>query len=328
MAKFFDDEAEEGSDSEMDVERLAAAEQSKLSLPLITNLDYKKEDLSRKADRLDTKFIDDMMDKYVEVDEEVDAAAAAYSQAIKENNEEKPDFELEGQVNREINLPSIKDSKLWSIKVTPGRERELVFKITNKLIDYLNSGNPLNVLDVFQSQTCPGMIFCEAYKSQHVEKVIQGLAGINTRSVKMIPINEMTEVMKTCDLVEKQKLQVHQWVRIKSGIHKDDLGLIELVDGNRRALVRLIPRIPEEFYSDKDKTINHLRALNKSQSEHIRIAQKLFDPLRVKDECMREQYRPLEKYFYFWRRMMFRNGFLYQEFAASKLITENVSPAL
>jgi hypothetical protein len=34
----------------------------------------------------------------------------------------------------EIFLPSIKDSKLWKIKCTPGREREMVFKITNKLI--------------------------------------------------------------------------------------------------------------------------------------------------------------------------------------------------
>lgn len=53
-------------------------------------------------------------------------------------------------VSRDINLPSIKDSKLWRIKVTPGRERELVFKITRKLIEFLNNGNPLNVLDVFE----------------------------------------------------------------------------------------------------------------------------------------------------------------------------------
>ena len=37
-------------------------------------------------------------------------------------------------VSREIFLPSIKDSKIWKIKVIPGREREFVFKITNKLI--------------------------------------------------------------------------------------------------------------------------------------------------------------------------------------------------
>lgn len=66
----------------------------------------------------------------------------------------------------------------------------------------------------------------------------------------MIPINEMTEVMKTCTVVQKQKFQEHQWVRIKGGIYKDDLGLIETVEGNKRAMVRLIPRIPESFYND------------------------------------------------------------------------------
>lgn len=87
--------------------------------------------------------------------------------------------------------------------MTLGRERELVFKITNKLIEYLNQGNPLNVLEVFEAQLTPGIIYCEAYKSQHVEKVLQGLSGVNQRSVAMIPINEMTEVMKGCKIIQK-----------------------------------------------------------------------------------------------------------------------------
>lgn len=104
---------------------------------------------------------------------------------------------------------------------------------------------------------------------------------------------------------------------MNSGIYKDDLCLTELVDGNRKALVRLIPRIPEDFYKNKEMTVSNLRATK--LSEFIRIPQKLFDPLRVKEECQRELYGPLNKTFYFWRRMMFRNGFLYQEVAASKL---------
>lgn len=36
----------------------------------------------------------------------------------------------------------------------------------------------------------------------------------------------------------------------------------------------------------------------------------------------------MRKQFYFWRKMMFRNGYLYQEFTANKLITENVCPSL
>jgi transcription elongation factor len=143
----------------------------------------------------------------------------------------------------------------------------------------------------------------------------------------MIPINEMTEVMKTCKIVQKQRFQVHQWVRIKAGIYKDDLGLIEMVDGNKKALVRLIPRIPDDFFGDPTKTISSLRAYSK-QSPFIRVPQLLFNPMRVKSECQRELYKPLKKNFYCWRKMMFRNGFLYQEFSAAKLITENVCPSL
>jgi transcription elongation factor len=86
----------------------------------------------------------------------------------------------------------------------------------------------------------------------------------------MIPINEMTEVMKTCKIVQKQRFQVHQWVRIRGGIYKDDLGLIETVDGNKKAMVRLIPRIPEDFYSDPNKTLHSMKAYAK-KSKYIRV---------------------------------------------------------
>ena len=92
-------------------------------------------------------------------------------------------------------------------------------------------------------------------------------------------------------------------------------------------MVRLIPRIPETFYNDPNQNLQTLRAYNK-KSKFIRVNQLLFNPLRVKNECQREYYKPLRKNFYVWRNMMFRNGYLYQEFLASKLITENVCPSL
>jgi hypothetical protein len=73
-------------------------------------------------------------------------------------------------------------------------------------------------------------------------------------------------------------------VRVKGGIYKDDLGLIETVDGNRKAMVRLIPRIPEDFYLDPSKTLHSMRAYAK-KSKFIRVPQLLFNPLRVKNEC-------------------------------------------
>ena len=52
----------------------------------------------------------------------------------------------EADLARDVNLPSNMDSKLWRIKVKPGMERQLVMRLTNKLISHLNTGNPLMVL--------------------------------------------------------------------------------------------------------------------------------------------------------------------------------------
>ena len=76
---------------------------------------------------------------------------------------------------------------------------------------------------------------------------------------------------------------MHQWVRVKGGIYKDDLGLIESVDGNKKAMVRLIPRIPDEFYTDPNKTLHSMKAYAQ-KSKYIRVPQLLFNPLRVKNE--------------------------------------------
>lgn len=53
---------------------------------------------------------------------------------------------VEQMVGRDVTLPSNKDSKLWRLKVKPGMERQLVMRLTNKLIHNLNNGTPLMVL--------------------------------------------------------------------------------------------------------------------------------------------------------------------------------------
>ena len=103
-------------------------------------------------------MISQMMEKY-ENDDEVEDEIMLQKVKSKDDMEidqkyDMNDEKAEEDIQRDICLPSIKDSKLWRIKVTPGRERELVFKITNKLIEYLNAGDPLNVLEVFESSLC------------------------------------------------------------------------------------------------------------------------------------------------------------------------------
>ena len=79
------------------------------------------------------------------------------------------DDEQAQNLARDVNLPSNQDSKLWRLKVKAGLERQLVMRLTNKLINYFNSGNPLMVMQVFESENMQGAIFVEAYKLSHVE---------------------------------------------------------------------------------------------------------------------------------------------------------------
>lgn len=62
--------------------------------------------------------------------------------------------------------------------------------------------------------------------------------------------------------------------------------------------------------------------------QHVKIPQRMFNPLLVKNDCRKDYYKPLEKNFYQWKDMMFRNGFLYHRFNISKLTHENVCPNL
>ena len=100
-------------------------------------------------------------------------------------------------------------------------------------------------MQVFESENTAGVIFVEAYKLSHVEQLTRGMSGIYSRGLRMIPIAEMTEVMKGCSQMKESAIVPHQWVRICKGPFEEDLGLVEKVISAKEALVRLIPRIPD-----------------------------------------------------------------------------------
>lgn len=195
-----------------------------------------------------------------------------------------------------------------------------------KSLDYLNKDKPFMVLTIFENQNLPGVIFIEAHKRSHVMQLITGVSNIMKKGIEMVSIKAMPQLVQISSEINKNNLKVHQWVRVNKGIYKDDIGLVEFIENNQRALIRLIPRIPSNWYSMKESECN-LRKL-KHESSTIKIPQKLFNPQLVKNECRKEKFIPLGKGFYVWRNMMFRNGYLFQFFKLSKLESTRVSPSL
>ena len=74
---------------------------------------------------------------------------------------------------------------------------------------------------------------------------------IHKMGLKMIPICEMTDVMKTCQTIKECPVEQHQWVRVNKGPFKGDLALVESVVNSKAAICRLIPRIPDAWLANR-----------------------------------------------------------------------------
>ncbi len=96
---------------------------------------YKEDELRPSANRLDNAFI-----------KKLEIRAKKEEQDVKlETKQDPSDLEASeamevDEVERDVTLPSNMDSKLWRLKVKPGMERQLVMRLTNKLISRLNEG--------------------------------------------------------------------------------------------------------------------------------------------------------------------------------------------
>jgi hypothetical protein len=100
--------------------------------------------------------------------------------------------------------------------------------------------------------------------------IVDGISGILKRNlIEMIPYNSMPQILKLCQEMSKTTLREHQWVRIKSGVYKDDLGLIEFIQGSKKAFVRIIPRIRSEH--DSQSGTSRLKLMTKYQKGESRL---------------------------------------------------------
>jgi len=107
------------------------------------------------------------------------------------------------------------------------------------------------VLQVFECESTSGAVFVEAYKLSHVEQLTRGMSGLYSRGLRMIPIGEMTDVMKACTVLKEAPVEPHQWVRVNKGVFAGDLGLVETVIDCKNVLLRLIPRIPDYWVTEE-----------------------------------------------------------------------------
>lgn len=126
-------------------------------------------------------------------------------------------------------LPGIKDPNLWALRCKMGEEKATVLALMNKFIAYQYSDTPLQIKSAFAKEGLKGYIYVEAFKQTHVKTAIEGINALRLSTYKqqLVPINEMTEVLRV--VKESGEVKPDQWVRIKSGLYRDDLALVSFI---------------------------------------------------------------------------------------------------
>ncbi|CAG2112451.1 unnamed protein product [Medioppia subpectinata] len=170
-----------------------------------------------------------------------------------------------------------------------------------------------------------GYIYIEAFKQTHVKQAIQGMGNLRLGIYRqtMVPINEMTDVLRVTK--DNQQIKVNQWVRLKRGLYKDDLGQVDYVDtAQNQVHLKLIPRI------DYTRLRGALRAATNENDSLKRKRQKRPLPKLFDMDAIRAIGGEVtnDGDFIIFESNRYRRGFLYKAFTTTALLIDGVKPTL
>ncbi|CAM9491533.1 unnamed protein product [Lampetra planeri] len=231
--------------------------------------------------------------------------------------------ELSDDITQQQLLPGVKDPNLWTVKCKLGEERATAIGLMRKFIAYQFSDTPMQIKSVIAPEHLKGYIYIEAYKQTHVKQAIEGVGNLRMGfwNQQMVPIKEMTDVMKVVN--EVTNLKPKSWVRLRRGIFKDDIAQVDYVEPSQNTIgLKLIPRIDYE----RIKSRMSMKDWFAKRKRYKRPPQRLFDVDKIRS--LGGEVTSDGDFLQFEGNKYTRKGFLIKGFAMSAVIIEGVKPTL
>ncbi|KAL5112988.1 Transcription elongation factor SPT5 [Taenia crassiceps] len=227
-------------------------------------------------------------------------------------------------------VPDIKDPNLWVVRCQMGEEKATVLSLMRKFLAFQLSDTPLQIKSVFAKEGLKGHIYIEAFKQTHVKQALEGISALSRAQFeqKLVPINEMIDVLNV--VKETAQLKPKQWVRLKSGLYKDDLAQVESVkDAQNLVRLKLVPRID---YDRKRNRFDDGDGGEGSAQGSAPVSRKgrwkrppaaLFDPSKVADRISNSG-----SFVVFEGNQYDSAGFLRKDFRINAVIADGIRPTL
>ncbi|KAL6452485.1 LOW QUALITY PROTEIN: SPT5 Transcription elongation factor SPT5 [Candida maltosa Xu316] len=226
-----------------------------------------------------------------------------------------------GTVSQKLLMPSINDPSIYAIRVSPGKEKELVRKLYKKKRTLERQGTPLDILTVFQRDSFTGYIYIEAKRPDAIDKALSGMVNVFLREKLLVPVKEYPDLLKQVKSTDVD-IVPGIYVRIKRGTYKGDLAIVDnLSENGLDVRCQVVPRLDYGVNDTFDENGKRVRP-------KIRPPPGLFSEQKARIHDYENLQPGNTRDYYRYRGNDYINGFLYKDFRVQFLQTKDVNPSL
>lgn len=233
----------------------------------------------------------------------------------------------DGYIPQRFLLPSVDTATIWGVRCRPGREKELVRKLLKKKfnLDRAMGSKKLKILSIFQRDNYTGRLYIEAPKQSVVEKFCNGVPDIYISQKLLIPVQELPLLLKPSKS-DDVALEEGSYVRIKRGIYKGDLAVVDQIsENNLEVMLKIVPRLDYGKFDDVDPATNQRKARRPTFAH--RPPPQLFNPTMALRLDQANLYKRDDHHFTY-KNDDYVDGYLYKSFRIQHVETKNIQPTV
>ncbi|SCU91929.1 LAFA_0F06766g1_1 [Lachancea sp. 'fantastica'] len=233
----------------------------------------------------------------------------------------------DGYVPQRFLLPSVDTATIWGVRCRPGREKDIVRKLLKKKfnLDKSMGNKKLKILSIFQRDNYTGRIYIEAPKQSVIEKFTAAVPDIYPSQKLLIPVQELPLLLKP-DKSDDVRLEEGSYVRIKRGIYKGDLAVVDQIsENNLEVLLKIVPRLDYGKNDEVDADTNARKQKRPTFAQ--RPPPQLFNPTMALRMDQANLYKRDDRHFTY-RNDDYVDGYLFKSFRIQYLETKSIQPSV
>ena len=280
------------------------------------------------ADRDDRKHRE--LDRQREMREHMDAEEEAARLRERYGRQDRSGDGGAAIVDQRLLMPSVEDPRIWRLKCRPGKEREIIMAITQRIFERAQTKEPVRIISAFHREgAMGGNLYIEARRAEDITPALADLSHIffGTKPM-MIPLEEMPDLLRT---KKTKQLVPGMYVRIKRGLYAGDLGQVEDVEANNvNMAVRLVPRLDYGLSDDAGAPGMQDANGKRKRAATARPPPKLFNENEARKRHSRylTRMQGMSSNNFLYQNKEYIGGFLVDNFRINNLQVDNVNPKL